>query len=41
LQAVRNGMVFGLPSDPLATPGPRVVDAVDLIRAKIHRQENP
>lgn len=41
LQAVRNGMVFGLPSDPLATPGPRVVDAVDLIRAKVHRRENP
>jgi len=39
LDAVRSGMVFGLTSETLVTPGPRVVDAVDLIRAKIHQQE--
>jgi iron complex transport system substrate-binding protein len=36
LDAVRNGKVFGLTSETLVTPGPRVIDAVDLIRAKIH-----
>ena len=35
LSAVRNGKVFGLTSESLVTPGPRVVDAVDLIRAKL------
>ncbi len=35
LAAVRNGMVFGLTSETLVTPGPRVVDAVELIRTKI------
>jgi iron complex transport system substrate-binding protein len=35
LTAVQNGMVFGLTSEPLVTPGPRVVDAVELIGAKI------
>jgi len=37
LTAVRNGMIFGLTSESLVTPGPRVVDAVELIRAKIHQ----
>lgn len=35
LSAVRNGNVFGLPSETLVTPGPRVVEAVQEIRAKI------
>jgi iron complex transport system substrate-binding protein len=35
LVAVRNGYVFGLASETLVTPGPRVVEAVEEIRAKI------
>jgi iron complex transport system substrate-binding protein len=35
LSAVRNGMVAGLTSDTLVTPGPRVVEAVEIIRAKL------
>jgi iron complex transport system substrate-binding protein len=35
LAAVQNGMVFGLTSESLITPGPRVVDAVELLRAKL------
>jgi iron complex transport system substrate-binding protein len=35
LSAVRNARIFGLTSESLVTPGPRVVDAVELIRAKI------
>lgn len=35
LAAVQKGMVFGLTSECLVTPGPRVVDAVELLRAKI------
>jgi iron complex transport system substrate-binding protein len=42
LNAVRNAKIFGLTSEALVTPGPRVVDAVELIRAtlreKAHRQ---
>lgn len=38
LAAVRNGMIFGLTSEPLTTPGPRVVDAVALLQATIHRK---
>jgi iron complex transport system substrate-binding protein len=37
LRAVRNGMVFGLPSEALVTPGPRVVDAVEMIRKEIRK----
>jgi iron complex transport system substrate-binding protein len=37
LNAVRSGRVFELSSDPLATPGPRVVESVELIRAKLIR----
>jgi iron complex transport system substrate-binding protein len=37
IRAVRNGMVFGLPSEALVTPGPRVVDAVDTIRNAIRK----
>lgn len=36
LSAARNGAVYALTSDVLVTPGPRVVNAVDLLRAKIH-----
>jgi iron complex transport system substrate-binding protein len=36
LSAVRNGMIFGLTSEPLTTPGPRVVDAIGIIRSRIH-----
>ena len=35
LAAVRDGLVFGLTSETLVTPGPRVVDAVEVIRTKI------
>lgn len=35
LAAVRSGNVFGMPSETLVTPGPRVVEAVEEIRAKI------
>jgi iron complex transport system substrate-binding protein len=39
LAAVKNGLVFGLVSESLVTPGPRVVEAVDLLRAKIRQGE--
>lgn len=39
LAAVQNGMVFGLASEALVTPGPRVVDVVELLRAKIRQRE--
>lgn len=39
LRAVEKGMVFGLTSECLVTPGPRVVEAVELLRAKIHQKE--
>jgi len=35
LTAVRNGTVFGMSSEALVTPGPRVADAVELIRNKL------
>ena len=35
LAAVRNGNVFALTSEALVTPGPRVIDAVEAIRAHI------
>lgn len=38
LAAVQNRMVFGLTSESLITPGPRVVDAVELIRAKLNQK---
>jgi iron complex transport system substrate-binding protein len=38
LKAARNGTVFGLATESLVTPGPRVVDAVEAIRAKILQQ---
>jgi iron complex transport system substrate-binding protein len=41
LAAVQNSMVFGLTSETLVTPGPRVADAVKLIDAKIHREGRP
>jgi len=37
LTAVQNGMVFGLTSESLVTPGPRVVEAVELIRARLNQ----
>jgi iron complex transport system substrate-binding protein len=40
LSAVRNGMIFGLTSEALVTPGPRIVDAVELIRAKIRQKDD-
>jgi iron complex transport system substrate-binding protein len=36
LNAARSGMVLGLTSEPLTTPGPRVVEAVRIIRSKIY-----
>jgi iron complex transport system substrate-binding protein len=42
LAAARNGMVFGLTDESLATPGPRVVDAVELIRKTLrHKDPRP
>jgi iron complex transport system substrate-binding protein len=38
LSAVRNGRVFGAASEVLVTPGPRVVEAVDLIAAKVRQK---
>jgi iron complex transport system substrate-binding protein len=38
IAAVADGKVFGLTSESLATPGPRVVDAVELIQAKLPRK---
>jgi iron complex transport system substrate-binding protein len=38
LKAVRSGNVFGLASEILVTPGPRVVEAVEEIKAKIHTE---
>lgn len=35
LRAVQNGAIFGLTSEVLVTPGPRVADAVELIRSRI------
>ncbi len=40
LKAVRNGTAYGLSTELLVTPGPRVVEAVEAIRAKI-RQNGP
>jgi iron complex transport system substrate-binding protein len=40
LRAVQSGLVFGLTSEVLVTPGPRVIDAVELIRAKLGRKED-
>jgi iron complex transport system substrate-binding protein len=40
LAAVQNGRVFGMASEVVVTPGPRVVDAVELIRAKIRQNGN-
>ena len=40
LAAVQNGMVIGLASETLVTPGPRVVDAVELLHTKIHPSEH-
>lgn len=37
IRAVRNGMVFGLPSEALVTPGPRVVDVAEMIRNAIRK----
>ncbi|HXE12011.1 MAG TPA: helical backbone metal receptor [Bryobacteraceae bacterium] len=37
IRAVRNGMIFGLPSEALVTPGPRVIDAVETIRNAIRK----
>ena len=31
-------MVFGLTSEPLTSPGPRVVDAVELLQTTIHQK---
>jgi iron complex transport system substrate-binding protein len=39
LAAVQTGMVFGLTSESLVSPGPRVVDAVKLIRSKISQKD--
>jgi iron complex transport system substrate-binding protein len=36
LNAVKNGMVLGLTSEPLTIPGPRVVEAVGILRSRIY-----
>ena len=40
LAAVQQRRVFGITSDSLTAPGPRVVDAVELIRTKIQQQDH-
>ena len=37
LSAVRNHKVFGLVSEALVTPGPRLPDAVELLRSKLYQ----
>ncbi len=39
LKAVRNGRVFGLTSESLVVPGPRVVEAVELMRKRIREAQ--
>ena len=39
LNAVRRGAIFGLTSEPLTTPGPRVVDAVELLQKTIYKKQ--
>ncbi len=39
LSAVKHSRVFGLVSETLVTPGPRVVEATELIRERIHATE--
>jgi iron complex transport system substrate-binding protein len=41
LRAVRNGLVFGLTSEALVVPGPRVVDAVEIISQRIREARRP
>ena len=41
LRAVRNGLVFGLTSEALVVPGPRVVDAVEMISRRIREARPP
>jgi iron complex transport system substrate-binding protein len=41
LRAVRNGRVFAVPSEPLATPGPRVAESAELMRAKLRQKAPP
>ncbi len=40
LQAVRNGRIFALSPEPLATPGPRIVESAELLRSAIRRQNH-
>jgi iron complex transport system substrate-binding protein len=37
LNAVRSNRIFGLPSEPLTTPGPRVVESAEMLREKIRQ----
>jgi iron complex transport system substrate-binding protein len=41
LAAVRNHEVFGLTSEVLVTPGPRVVDAVQMLQSRIRVRSTP
>ena len=41
LRAVRNGLVFGLTSEALVVPGPRVVEAVEIISQRIREARPP
>lgn len=41
LGAVRTRQVFGLIQEVLVTPGPRVVDAVEILRSQIHQRDRP
>jgi iron complex transport system substrate-binding protein len=40
LSAVQSGLVFGMTSETLVAPGPRVIEAVELIRAKLRQKED-
>jgi ABC-type Fe3+-hydroxamate transport system substrate-binding protein len=39
LKAVRNRKVFGLTSETLVVPGPRVVEAVEILRKRIREAQ--
>ena len=37
LKAVQKGQVFGMASEPIMTPGPRVVESVEILKGKLRR----
>jgi iron complex transport system substrate-binding protein len=41
LKAAKNGRIFAIASEPLTTPGPRVVESVEMLRTMIRRESRP